>query len=89
MENVVAAAVAMLGVYVFKLVGLTGPAILLGAVALIACTITGSSVMAVAGLADRRPMTGCAASSCSRDRPRAPRALVGSPDALRGLSKRS
>ena len=32
-ENVVAAAVAMLGVYVFKLVGLTGPAILLGAVA--------------------------------------------------------
>ena len=32
-ENVVAAAVAMLGVYVFKLVGLSGPAILLGAVA--------------------------------------------------------
>lgn len=32
-ENVVAAAVAMLGVFVFKLVGLTGPAILLGAVA--------------------------------------------------------
>ncbi len=32
-ENVVAAAVAMLGVYVFKLVGLTGPAILLGAIA--------------------------------------------------------
>ena len=32
LENVVAAVVAMLGVYTFKLVGLTGPAILLGAV---------------------------------------------------------
>ena len=43
-ENVVAAAVAMLGVYVFKLVGLTGPAILLGAVAGVVAALCVSQV---------------------------------------------
>ena len=43
-ENVVAAAVAMLGVYVFKLVGLTGPAILLGAVLGVAAALCVSQV---------------------------------------------
>ena len=43
-ENVVAAAVAMLGVYVFKLVGLSGPAILLGAVAGVVAALCVSQV---------------------------------------------
>ena len=43
-ENVVAAVVAMLGVYVFKLVGLTGPAILLGAVAGVVAALCVSQV---------------------------------------------
>ena len=43
-ENVVAAAVAMLGVYVIKLVGLTGPAILLGAVAGVVAALCVSQV---------------------------------------------
>lgn len=66
-ENVVAAAVAMLGVFVFKLVGLTGPAILLGAVLGVVAALCVSQVRRARSEEDERDARKLAAALAESD----------------------